>query len=99
MWDRDALWWGLVIGLVTPFVSYAIILMIYDQLDAAGITDALSMGNSYRERTVGLMAIAANIIPINIFKRKYQDNNMRGIVLATLIYVVAWVVLYAKYLF
>ena len=98
MWDRDQLWWGLLIGIVVPFVSYAIILMVYDQLDAWEITSG-GMGNAYRARTVGLMAIASNIVPMNIFKKKLQDDNMRGIVLTTLIYVAVWVYLYAKYIF
>lgn len=98
MRDKNELWWGILIGLVVPFLGYAIVLMIYDQLDALEITSG-GMGNAYRARTVGLMAIACNIIPINIFKRRYQDNNMRGIVLATLAYVALWVFLYAKYLF
>lgn len=97
MKDKDALWFGLIIGLIIPFVSYAIILMIYEQLDALEITGG-STGTMYRERTVGLLAIATNIIPINIFKRRYQINNMRGIILATFTYVVLWVYLYWNYI-
>jgi len=91
MKNKDALWFGLIVGIVVPFVSYAIILMMYDQLDAMEIT---SGGSTYRDRTVGLLAIAANIIPINIFKKRYQINNMRGIIIATFIYVIYWVYLY-----
>ena len=97
MWNRNQVWWGLLIGLIVPFIAYALLLMMYEQLDALDITNG-GMGDMHRERTVGLLAIAANIIPINIFKRKYQVNNMRGIVLATLVYVVVWVVLYWKYI-
>lgn len=86
-----------MIGLITPFIAYALLLMMYEQLDAWDITGG-GMGDMHRERTVGLLAIAANMLPINIFKRKYQIHNMRGIVLATLFYVVVWVVLYWKYI-
>lgn len=98
MLKQDKVWIGLIMGLVIPFVAYGLILFIYDQLDALGITDPMSMGNSYRERTVGLLAIAANIIPINIFKRNYQINNMRGIVMATMVYVLVWLALYYQYI-
>lgn len=98
MLKEDKVWIGLVIGIIVPFIAYGLALFAYDQLDAMGITDPMSMGNSYRERTVGLLAIAANIIPINIFRRNYQINNMRGIVMATMVYVVAWLVLYYQYI-
>lgn len=98
MLRKDNLWIGIIIGLIVPFVAYGIILSIYDQLDAAGITDGATMGEMYRQRTVGLLAIAANIIPINIFKRRYQIDNMRGIMISTMVYVVLWVVLYYQYI-
>ncbi|MDX1683766.1 MAG: hypothetical protein R3275_00955 [Saprospiraceae bacterium] len=98
MLNKDHVWIGMVFGLLVPFVAYGIILFIYDQLDAAGITDSSGMGQFYRERTVGLLAIAANIIPINIFKRRYQINNMRGVLIATMIYVVIWVIRYYAYI-
>jgi hypothetical protein len=97
MWDKDKVWFGLIIGLIVPFMAYGIILLGYEQLDAAGITDGASMGDSYRARTVGLLAMATNIIPINIFKRRYQIHNMRGIVIATMIYVLLWIYLYYQY--
>lgn len=97
MLNQDKVWIGLIIGLLVPFMAYGIVLFIYEQLDAVGITDGASMGEMYRQRTVGLLAIAANIIPINLFKRRYQINNMRGIVIATMLYVAVWVYFYYQY--
>lgn len=97
MLNKDHVVIGLILGLLVPAVGYGIILFVYEQLDGLGITDAAGMGDLYRQRTVGLLAIATNIIPINIFKRRYQLNNMRGIMLATMVYAIIWIALYYKY--
>lgn len=97
MLNKDKVWIGLIIGFVVPFVAYGLLLFGYDQLDNLEITDPVGMGDNYRQRTVGLLAIAANIIPINIFKRRYEINKMRGIMMATMVYVVLWLYMYYQY--
>ena len=98
MLNKDKVWIGLIIGFRCAVCSlWSFTYSVYDQLDNLEITDPVGMGDNYRQRTVGLLAIAANIIPINIFKRRYEINKMRGIMMATMVYVVLWLYMYYQY--
>lgn len=87
---------GLVCGLIIPFVAYALILSVYDFGDAQGWFDGSSVSETFRSRTQGLLAIAANLITINIFRRKRHEDSMRGVVIATSIYVLVWIIMFGK---
>lgn len=52
----------------------------------------------FRERTTGIIAICLNLIPLNAFQKRRAINSMRGVVLATVLYVIAWVVYFGKFI-
>ena len=52
----------------------------------------------FRERTTGIIAICCNMIPINAFQKRRFTHSMRGVVLATVLYVIVWVVYFGKYI-
>jgi len=87
---------GLITGLVVPFVAYAIFDMIYDYGDSAGWFTNSNISETFRDRTKGLLAIATNLITINIFRRKRHENSMRGVLIATSIYVLTWIIIFGK---
>jgi len=87
---------GLVFGLLVPFVAYAIFDMIYDYGDDAGWFTNSNISETFRARTKGLLAIATNLITINIFRRKKHEDSMRGVVIATSIYVLTWIIMFGK---
>lgn len=82
----DKIWTGIAAGIVVPFVLYAILLSISDAL--AGM-DGFPMGG-IRERTLTLIALLTNVIPMQIFYRRHWDDAMRGMVFPTLIYAAIW---------
>ena len=87
---------GLVIGICVPVVGYAIIMMIFEWLTDAGLIAELGSSFSVikRLRTMGVLAIAFNLIPFNIFKSKRKLRAMRGVLFATFIYAIIWIVRY-----
>jgi len=85
---------GILVGLILPFVGYAILLMIYDFLDDQDIISSLGMSPNFRERTIGLIALILNVIPMQIFNKRNWQEAMRGIVFPTLAYVILWMYLY-----
>ena len=87
---------GLICGLIIPFVAYAIILSVYDFGDTQGWFDSSSVSETFRSRTQGLLAIATNLITINVFRRKRHEDSMRGVVIATSIYVLGWIIVFGK---
>ena len=87
---------GFAFGACIPVLGYILIAFIFEQLTAYGLLGELgtSMGFVKRMRTIGVLAIATNLIPFQYFKKKRKGEEMRGIVIATFIYAVIWIVYY-----
>lgn len=94
--NRDKLWIGLLIGLVVPFVGYAIILMILETLGANESLADKNLNFDFKERTLTLLALALNLIPMRIFMKRYMNKALRGLVLATLVYGLVWMVYFGS---
>lgn len=99
MLDKNSIIIGLLIGFVLPFVGYAILLTIYEGLESMGWVSSVGFADNFRERTIGIVAIALNVYPLNVFLKRRFTNSMRGIVIATTVYVAAWMMMYASVFF
>jgi hypothetical protein len=95
---NDKLWIGLAVGLVVPFVGYALLLMILEMLGENEALAATDLNFDFRTRTVALLALALNMIPINIFRRQRADRSMRGLIIATFIYGGIWLFFFGQQL-
>lgn len=89
---KDNILIGLALGTALPFIGYAIILEIYDQLTASGTMDSTGFSQTFRQRTTALLAICTNLIPFMIFNRQEKYNGMRGVIIPTVVYVMIWLV-------
>jgi hypothetical protein len=89
MFEKDSLIAGLLLGVFIPFVGYAVVLEIYDQLDAADVISGFGAGD-FRRRTSALLGLCMNLIPFAIFNRKRFFHSMRGIMIPTIIYAGIW---------
>lgn len=87
---NNSLWLGLAIGLALPFVGYAVLLLIYQQLDALGLLTSSGFSIDFRQRTVALLAVCLNLIPLRRFQRWRATRSIRGLVLATLLLGFSW---------
>ena len=96
--NKDSILFGVVIGLVIPFVGYALLLTIFEQLEAAGLINPNGLSPTFRQRTLSIAALCLNVIPINIFKKRWWNSAMRGVVFPTALYVIAWIVYFGKYI-
>ncbi|MDX1941624.1 MAG: hypothetical protein SFU99_13785 [Saprospiraceae bacterium] len=96
---QNKLWIGLLIGLLLPFVGYALLLTIYDQMDAMGWTSNIGFSPNFRARTLGVIAICLNLIPLNIFQRRRFGETVRGIAVMTVLYAIGWVIYFGNTFF
>lgn len=92
----DKLWVGLVLGLLVPFVGYALLLVLFEQLDASGAASGEGFSFNFRERTTALLAIALNLIPLSVFQRQRMGHAIRGVVTMTLVYAVIWFIQFGR---
>jgi len=90
----DKLWIGVLVGTIVPFVLYALLLSISDALANSEMGSANGLAYGLRTRTLALIALLSNVIPMQIFYKKHWDDAMRGMVFPTLIYSGIWFYLF-----
>ena len=92
MLNKDNIFSGLVVGLLLPLTIFLMLYQIFNLLELRGAASVEGLGVNFRQRTLAIVAIAANIIPLKIFQNRRFDQSMRGIVVITTIWAVIWVV-------
>jgi len=90
MLNKDSIPLGFVLGIVIPFVGYAVWLMVFEQLTEAGVMSPQGFTTNWRERTIGLLAICCNLIPFLVYNKKRFTNTMRGIIFPTVGLAMVW---------
>ncbi|MEM1324601.1 MAG: hypothetical protein AAGI23_01540 [Bacteroidota bacterium] len=93
---KNTLWYGLVVGVILPLVGFTLLYFIFQYLDRAGAVSNVGLGEDFRIRTTGIIAIALNAIALNRFYNQRATQTMRGIVIATFVYVVAWIIFFGS---
>jgi len=98
--QKNAIWVGLLIGLFLPLVAYALLLTLFEQLEMQGIVSQQGLSPKFRERTLSIVGICLNAFVLNYYaKRRFFLQTMRGLVIATVICVVVWLVNFWKIIF
>ena len=98
MLNKNSIPVGLAIGIVLPLAVFGLLLLLYQQLETAGVVSGEGFSPMFRERTAGIIAICCNLVPLNAFQRRRATNSMRGVVLATVLYVILWVIYFGKFM-
>lgn len=93
---NDKLWLGAVIGLVVPFVGYALLLVVYEQLETVGWLTDQGFAFNFRQRTTAIIAIALNLIPLTYFRRHRAGRAVNGVIYLTMAYALAWFFLFGQ---
>ena len=99
MINKDSLILGILLSLAVPFVGYAVILMIFEQIGASEWLNSEARTITFRARTIAVLAICLNIIPFRFYQKQRYEASMRGIILATMIYVGLWMFKFSSHLF
>ncbi|MEZ4950916.1 MAG: hypothetical protein R2879_20425 [Saprospiraceae bacterium] len=97
MFKNNSLVGGLIIGIVLPLVAFAALYGLFEWLGSLGFArNGTLFSQDFRIRTFGIVAIGLNAIPLNrAFKLKHTQT-MRGIVIPTFVFVVAWLIFFGK---
>lgn len=99
MFNRNEIWVGLLIGLLLPLVGFALLYEIFALLEQKGAASGAGLSSNFRERTLAIVAIAANLLPMNVYRRRRWELSMRGVVVATAVLALIWVLRYGLKLF
>ncbi len=87
---NNSIWLGLLIGLALPALGYPVLLFLYEQLEEAGIVSSSGFSGDFRQRTVAILALCLNLLPLRRFQGQRATRSIRGLVLATLLLGVLW---------
>lgn len=97
--SKDSILIGIVLGIMLPFVGYAVILELYDQLESSQIISDIGLSETFRKRTIALLSICLNLIPFSLFNQRRFHNSMRGVIFPTVAYVITWLLYFSSSIF
>jgi hypothetical protein len=90
MLKRDSIYFGLLLGLITPLIGFAI---LYFLLELAEMAFSIEWLNE--RPSIKLISIALNLLLIRFyFVRLKFENAGRGVLITTFAYVIAYFVTY-----
>ena len=96
---KNTILYGVLWGLVIPFVGVAILMMIDENITA--MEWEIRDGYTYRgqpKRTLFLLGICLNLIPLRIFQNRGWFQSIRGLIFPTLAYAFAWMIYFGSLL-
>jgi len=99
MFRNNAFVPGLILGFLLPIVGFGLFYGLFGGLDAAGIMNDSGFRPQFRERTAAVLGIALNLFALNYYQKRRFTDTMRGIVVSTFVFVVAWVLFFKDTLF
>lgn len=99
MFNKNAIWLGILLGLAIPFVGYALLLTLFEQMEVWGVVSKEGFSEGFRKRTLTVIAICFNVIPFNYYQKNDMIQTMRGLVFPTAIYAIAWIITFGQEIF
>ncbi|MBK9335459.1 MAG: hypothetical protein IPM98_02255 [Lewinellaceae bacterium] len=98
MFNRNEIWAGLLFALLLPTFGFLLLYNLFGLLEIRGAASGEGFSTNFRERTLSIVAIALNLIPLNIYRRRRWDLGMRGVVIATALLAFGWLFWFGRYL-
>ena len=93
--NNNTLVFGLLIGITVPVLAYMAVEAVFALMTDAGWMDEVTEATSLkRKRTLALIALCFNLITVQFFKKKYLEKILNGVVYATLLYALIWLVVF-----
>jgi hypothetical protein len=86
---------GLFIGLFTPLLGFIVVFFILGRgMSFNGFMEHIRYSNDAASKVISL-SVLANLLPFLYFNRRRLDQTVKGIVIATVLFMVAFI--YVKY--
>lgn len=76
---------GLAVSFIIPMIAYFLLLQAQDF-----IGNSAGRPIMFEQRTLALIAICLNVMPLNYFRKVYRNRSLRGLATGTMILALAW---------
>ncbi len=83
---------GFAVGIVVPVLAYVLMDSLFATLASFGVVAPDGDSISFKQRTTTLLSICANLLPFYRFNTRFTEATMRGVLVATGIWVILWFV-------
>ncbi len=98
-YQKNNLQLGIGVGLLLPILVYYLLHGLYALLEQNG-TLVNSISVEFRERTIALLAIAVDVIPMRYYqKNRYWMDTMRGVTIAMGALAIIWMIYFVPGMF
>lgn len=76
---------GLAVSLIIPAIAYVLLQQLQGMI-------ASSAGRpiAFEQRTLALIAICLNVMPLNFFRKTYRNRSLRGLATGTMLLALVW---------
>lgn len=81
---------GLVFGILLPILGFVFFFQIFSIFDALNVASTEGLSLNFRERTLAIVALGLNIIPLRIFAARRSNHAIRGLVITTFLWAALW---------
>ena len=88
---NDKLITGLAVSLVVPVIAYFLLLQLQGM-----IATGAGRNIQFEPRTLALVAICLNVMPLNYFRKTYRNRSLRGLASGTMLLALAWFFYYGR---
>lgn len=90
--EKNSVFTGIVVGIIVPVLGFVMAETLFDTLTTMGVMEDVTMSTATKRfRTLVLIGICFNLLPLHFFKSRGWDQSMRGVVFPTLVYAASWV--------
>ena len=90
MLRQNSLVIGFAIGVCVPVLAYLLLDSALGALGSLGVTGADGAPIEFKQRTLALLAICGNLLPFYRFNNRFTEATMRGVLVATAVFVAGW---------
>lgn len=98
--ERGNVFIAFFMGIFLPCAGFFIIRWLFGLAETQGLIDAASSSiGSRRFRTICLISICLNILPMQVFQRRREGSHIRGLSIATVLLAGIWVFYFYDTLF
>ncbi|NJO86946.1 MAG: hypothetical protein HC821_02590 [Lewinella sp.] len=87
----DYLLLGLLLGLLLPALAFFVV-----QAANGWLAAGLQKDFTFKERTVALIAVCCNLLPLGYFRRRFYNAALRGLVMTTMMLALCWFFYYGR---
>lgn len=99
MFEKNERKSGFILGVAIPIAGFLLLLLIFRLLESSGWASQEGFAPNFRMRTLTLLALCLNALPMRSFYHKKYSESMYGLGAATILLAAIWVFTFQREFF